>query len=275
MSKYQTNSLFATEEVEKEISCSHIIRVAFESAADAEFDYFVPDEIWPIEAGQRVEVPFGRKNKFEVGFCTQSDVRPEESFIARRIGQKLKRVIRLIDKEPLLDYEMMELARWISDYYVCPLGQVSAAMVPSAVKRGAGVKTQRYVYLRASDANIEKNISKLRGKKQKLIVKFLDGRGASSVNDAVEMRSLIEAVGCGNEPIKRLAEKDIVKIARKTILKSLPVIPKWMSIKAEQVVLNDDQRKALAHFETVIDSGEFGVTLLYGVTDSGKTELYM
>ncbi len=264
-----------TEEVEEEISCSHIIRVAFESAADSEFDYFVPDEIWPVEVGQRVEVPFGRKNKYEAGFCTQSDVRPEESFIARGVGRKLKRVTRLIDKEPLLDSELMELARWISDYYVCPLGQVLAAMVPSAVKRGAGLKTQKYVYLKAGSADIEKNIKELRGKKQKQIVKFLDGKRASSVNDAVEVRSLLEAVGCGNEPIKRLAEKDIVKIARKTILKSLPVIPKGMSIKTEQVVLNDDQRKALAHFERVIDSGEFGVTLLYGVTDSGKTELYM
>jgi primosomal protein N' (replication factor Y) len=275
MSKYQTNSLFTIEDAEEEISCSHIIRVAFESAADAEFDYFVPDEIWPVEVGQRVEVPFGRKNKPEAGFCTQSDVRPGESFIARGVGRKLKRVTRLIDKEPLLDSELMELARWISGYYVCPLGQVLAAMVPSAVKRGAGVKTQKYVYLRAGSTDIEKNIKELRGKKQKQIVKFLDGRRASSVNDAVEVRGLLEAVGCGNEPIKRLAEKDIVKIARKTILKSLPVIPKGMSIKTEQVVLNDDQRKALAHFETVINSDEFGVMLLYGVTDSGKTEIYM
>ncbi len=275
MSKYQTDSLFATEEVEKEISCSHIIRVAFASAADREFDYFVPDEIWPIQVGQRVEVPFGRKDKSEAVFCTQSDVPPEDSFIARGTGRKLKRVTKVIDKEPLLDSELMELARWISGYYVCPLGQVLAAMVPSAVKRGAGVKTQRYVYLRAGAADIEKTIDELRGKKQKQIVKFLDGRGASSANDAVEIRGLLEAVGCGNEPIKRLAEKQIVKIVRKTILKSLPVIPKWMSIKAEQVVLNDDQRKALAHFETVIGSDEFGVTLLYGVTDSGKTELYM
>jgi len=67
MSKYQTGSLFSVE-VEKEVSCSRIIRVAFESAADTEFDYFVPDEIWPIEVGQRVEVPFGRKTNPKLGF---------------------------------------------------------------------------------------------------------------------------------------------------------------------------------------------------------------
>ncbi|MFZ2145920.1 MAG: primosomal protein N' [Sedimentisphaerales bacterium] len=276
MPKYQSSNLFE-QEVEQ-TSCQHIIRLAFESAADAEFDYFVPDEIWPIKVGQRVEVPFGRKDKSEAGFCTQSDVQPEESFIARGTGRKLKRVTGIIDKEPLLETELMELARWISGYYVCPLGQVLAAMVPSAVKRGAGVKTQKYVYLTVSAAGIEKSIKELRGKKQNQIVEFLHGRGASSSNDAVELRDLLETVGCGNEPIKRLAEKQIVKIVQKTILKSLPAIPKGMSIKTEQVILNDDQRKALAHFEAVVSktgSGEFGVTLLYGVTDSGKTELYM
>jgi len=275
MSKYQTNSLFGKEEVEEEVSCSHIIRVAFESAADTEFDYFVPDKIWPVQLGQRVEAPFGKKNKSETGFCTQSDVRPEESFIARRVGRNLKIVNRLIDNEPLLNLELMELARWISDYYVCPLGQVLAAMVPSAVKKGAGVKKQQYVYLRGGSADVEKNIKQLRGKKQKRIVTFLEERGASSINNAVEIRNLLKTIGCGNDPIKRLAKKDVVKIAHKTVLKSLPVIPGWMSTSTEEVALNDDQRKALAHFETEINSGKFGVTLLYGVTDSGKTELYI
>ena len=67
MSRYRTDSLFTSEQVEEPV-CSHIIRVAFESAADTEFDYFVPDELWPVGPGQRIEAPFGRKNKSEVGF---------------------------------------------------------------------------------------------------------------------------------------------------------------------------------------------------------------
>jgi len=61
MSKYQTDSLFATEEAEEGGFCHHIIRVAFESAVDTEFDYLVPDELWPVKVGQRIEAPFGRK----------------------------------------------------------------------------------------------------------------------------------------------------------------------------------------------------------------------
>ena len=54
-----------------------------ESAADTEFDYAVPDEIWPIQVGQRVEVPFGKKNKIETGFCVVADVPRETDDYAR------------------------------------------------------------------------------------------------------------------------------------------------------------------------------------------------
>ena len=148
MSKYQTNSLFVTEDVQQS-KCSHIIRVAFETAADMEFEYLVPDEFWPIEVGRRIEAPFGRKNKLEEGFCVEVVAEGQERKGKKGVKRefKLKRISRVIDKEPLLNAKLMELARWISGYYVCPLGQVLAAMVPGAVKKGAGVKTEKQIYL--------------------------------------------------------------------------------------------------------------------------------
>jgi len=274
MRKYQTKKLFA-EEIE-ETPCRHIIRVAFESAADSEFDYGVPDEIWPIQAGQRVEVPFGRKNKLEKGFCVEADIPLEKSFAAHDKGHKLKIVTRVIDKEPLLDLELMDLAKWISSYYVCPLGQVLAAMVPAAVKKGAGVKTQQYVYLTTGDAEAEKIIDKLRGNKQKHIIKYLVEQKALDCDSAIELQNLLDAADCGKQPLKKLAEKKLLKITHKTILKSLPAIPKSMSFKPKgHILLNDDQKKVLDSIKAQIDSNKFGVTLLHGVTDSGKTELYI
>ncbi|MHC4488988.1 MAG: primosomal protein N' family DNA-binding protein, partial [Planctomycetota bacterium] len=281
MSRYRTDSLFADVDSRfrgnnKPVVYNHIIRVVFESAADAQFDYAVPDELWPIRAGQRVEVPFGKKNKLQTGFCVavegqrQSDKGVEAQSRERRF--KLKSIEKVIDDKPLVDSELMELARWISSYYVCPLGQVLAAMVPSAVKRGAGVKTQKYIYLAEG---VDEAIEQLRGKKQKQIVEYLHGRGALNSENALELQGVLEAIGCGKEPVKRLAEKQIVKIAQRTILKSLPAIPKGFLIKTERIVLNEDQRKALVHIKDEINSGKFGVTLLHGVTDSGKTELYM
>ncbi len=184
----------------------------------------------------------------------------------------MKCVSKVMDEGPLVDAGLMELAGWISSYYVCPLGQVLAAMVPGAVKKGAGVKTQRYVYLAEGNQAATKG---LRGGKQKLIADFLRGRQAVSTESGLEMQVVLDAVGCGAEAIKRLAEKGIVKIGRRQILSALPAIPEGLAIPALEVKLNEDQKAVMAHLEGRIASGEFGVTLLHGITDSGKTEVYI
>jgi primosomal protein N' (replication factor Y) len=281
MKKFGNENLFAEmnshqQAKDTEGIYDHVIRVAFESAADTEFDYGVPDEIWPIRVGQRIEAPFGRKNKLEKGFCVETDVPIEQSFAAQDKGHKLKTVTNVLDKEPLLDSELMDLARWISSYYVCPLGQVLAAMVPAAVKKGAGVKTQQCVYLKINAAETEKINDQLRGKKQKLIIKQLLRMQAFDPDSAIELQNLIKAAECGKEPLKRLAEKQLLKITQKTILKSLPAIPIGMSIKPERnILLNKDQQNVLDSIKAQLASDKFGVTLLHGVTDSGKTELYI
>jgi len=274
MSNHGVDMLFDTD-IEQEIPCSYIIRVAFESGVDKEFDYFVPDELWPIKAGQRVEVPFGRKDKLQIGFCVVTDISHREHREAQRRKAKkykLKKVSRVVDKEPLLNDELMELARWISSYYICPLGQVLAAMVPSAVKKGVGIKKQKLVYLSVDYKEMSKQ---LRGKKQKQIVEFLQNKKVFDIESAIETQKLLGEIGCTNAPLKKLAENRIIKITEQEILVSLPVIPDGLSLKTETICLNEEQEKALVHFQSQIDSEKFAVTLLYGVTDSGKNEVYI
>jgi len=275
MSKHEEKGLFPGVEIKAETAYGHIVRVAFETAADREFDYAVPDELWPVQVGQRVEVPFGKKNKLEVGFCVEADVPLRESFAGPGRKRKLKQVIRVADKEPLIGSELLGLARWIGEYYVCPLGQVLAAMVPTAVKKAVGARTSRYVYLSVDPQNAAETIERLRGKKQKQIAKYLQEKGAVNPQAALELPAVLQVVGSTKEPVKKLAEKQIIKLVEKTVLRSLPAIPKGMSLTTEKVVLNEDQQKAFYRLKEKIDSGKFGVTLLHGVTDSGKTELYI
>ncbi|MHC4155851.1 MAG: replication restart helicase PriA [Planctomycetota bacterium] len=270
MAKYQGESLFGMGAV-SEPACNHIARVAFESAVDTEFDYAVPDELWPVHLGQRVEAPFGKQNRLEVGFCVGEDIPLAESFVGRGKAKQLKQISRVVDAEPLLHAKLMELARWISEYYVCPLGQVLAAMVPAAVKKGIGEKTQKFVYLAVSKGDIQKRL----GRKQRLVVEHLEEKQALLPQAAVDLEKVRQSVGCTDSPIKKLAESQIIKVVRRTTLRALPAVPETMTIATEKVVLNSDQRTALAHFAAEIESGRFGVTLLHGVTDSGKTELYI
>ncbi len=269
--KQVTPSLFA-EEKPPEPTGTHIVRVALESAADTEFDYLVPDALWPIEVGRRVEVPFGKGNRKAVAFCVEADVAAEKSFAAGGGKVRLKRVSKLVDEQPLLGPELMALARWISQYYVCPLGQVLAAMVPGAVKRAAGVRRQRCVYL-AGPA--EQVAAELRSSKQKEIVAALEQERALSPESAVEIGALTAQVDCRPPTVKRLADKQIVKVVERKVLSALPVVPPGMANEAHEVVLNADQACALEQIIGRIDTGGFGVTLLHGVTDSGKTELYI
>ena len=268
--KHKTPSLFADDEPQPPVG-THIIRVALESAADTEFDYLVPDELWPVQVGQRVEVPFGRGNKAEEGFCVEADLARDAAFGSEDRGIRLKAVTRVVDETPLLAPQLMELARWIGDYYVCPLGQVLAAMVPGAVKRAAGVRRQRLVYL-VSPPDVTEA---LRGPKQKKLVALLRQREAVAAESAVEIEWLLAQADCRSPTLKNLAEKGVVKISVKKVLSALPVIPEGMTAAPHDVVLNEDQHRALDHIRRQIETGRFGVTLLHGVTDSGKTELYI
>ena len=98
---------------------------------------------------------------------------------------------------------------------------------------------------------------------------------AFEIESAIELNELLEAVGCTDVPVKNLVEKQIIKIAQRTVLRSLPAMPEGMLIKHEKVILNDDQQKALTNIISRINEDKFGVTVLFGVTDSGKTELYI
>jgi len=234
MARSKTKSLFPLEPEEPQLPYNHTIRVVFESAADIEFDYAVPDPLWPVPIGQRIQVPFGKTNKLQPAFCVEVDPesgasdKPAKTF-------KLKYVKDVIDQEPLLDSQLVELARWISNYYVCPLGQVLAAMVPAAVKKGAGVKTRKYAYLTETD---QETLARLRGAKQRAIVKLLSDRKALDGDSAVELSELTAAAASTTEPVKRLIERQIVKIVQRKFVTALPAIPEAASAEPLPVTLN-------------------------------------
>ncbi len=246
-----------------------VVRVALNTGADALFDYRLPEELGGVEPGRRVEVPFGKGNRLEEAFVVEVGPEPEKKTQGR--GFRLKEVKRIVDAEPLVAGELFELARWISRYYVCPLGQVLSAMVPAAVKQDAGVRTQMFVSL---GADYTEQV-KLSSAKQKALVEALRLAGAVSDETALDKETLLETADCTDGPLKQLVRKGLAVITRRAVLQTLPSVPKGLATESGPVVLNNDQHKALSHITSQIGSGEFGVTLLHGVTDSGKTEVYI
>lgn len=255
----------------KKIPCSKIVTVALDTGVDNVFDYLLPDKLGQVQPGQRLEVPFGRADKLTTGFCIEVK-NAEACKIPKR---KLKFVKKVLDAEPLLDGRLLEFGKWISDFYVCPLGQVLSAMVPAAVKKGTGVKKLKHVFLVVDEKNLDELMGKLRGRKQKQIIQALQNANAFDAKSAVELKSLLEQLNIGDSPLNKLAEAGIIKLTSRTFLRELPIVPKGLLLKTAAVILNNDQQKALAEIEKRMDSGSFSVVLLHGVTDSGKTEVYI
>ena len=94
---------------------------------------YTPNENEKAEIGKRVEVPFG--NRKLTGFITGiTDTAPEDV-----PKEKIRAVRRIVDEEPLLTAELFSLAKWMADYYLCPLGEIVSAMIPSGRREtGAG-----------------------------------------------------------------------------------------------------------------------------------------
>lgn len=102
------------------------------------FDYTVPESFRSTLApGMRVRVPLGRGNRTVVGYCVRVDNR-----LAKDLGShRLKDIQSLVDHAPLLSPSMLRLTEWMSEYYLCPWGQVLEAVVPAGVRHQAGTRS--------------------------------------------------------------------------------------------------------------------------------------
>ena len=80
-----------------------------------------------------MRVPFGRGNRSVVGYCVAVGTKPTG-------GRKLKSVAGVLDRQALISPSMLRLARWMADYYLCPLGQALEAIVPAGVRHDVGTR---------------------------------------------------------------------------------------------------------------------------------------
>lgn len=267
MGRRTIDSLFGSEQTKP--ADGRVIRAAFNTGADALFDYWLPSGLGTVRPGQRVRVPFGRTNRILEAFVVE--VEPADSPWQKPRAFDLKTVREILDEEPLLDEPLMDLAKWISSYYVCPLGQVLAAMVPAAVKKEAGVRREVRIYL----AGGLPNDLKLSSGPQRTIVRLLQEAGAVSEETAMEKTILLERAGCTEGPLKKLLRERVLTCAVRYGLRPLPIVPEGLREQAEAIGLTEDQQRALTHLQSQLQAGKFAVTLLHGVTDSGKTEVYI
>ena len=249
---------------------AHIVRVAFENGADQLFDYAVPKTLTELlQPGHRLRLPFGKGNRSQIAFAVEF---PQTTSV-----RHLKTITEIVDLEPLINPRLMQLARWMSQYYCAPLGTVLSAMVPAAVKYQVGVKKNHYVRL------TEKALRRLRTEekiklspKGRAVLDLLFNHSPAHPS-AMALNEVTSKLNCTRAPITTLARAGLIEITQKLQLPA-PESPLLAPAEPESLPhpqLNPDQQKALETAQILIDQHDFHALVLHGVTGSGKTEIYM
>ena len=244
--------------------------VALDQSIDRVLDYSIPKTLeTSLRIGQRVIVPLGRKNKPSRGYVVS--IHPNSDY------PKIKALRAIDDERVLVDGGLMELARWISRYYVAPLGAVIESMVPAAVKKKIGIGYSQIVRAAKSREELQATLEKTKAPKRRAIIARLL---QVPDDESIELVRLAGESGATPPTVRKLARLGLISI------KSEPDMPRFRESVANsarlgeaiesQIELNDDQRKTFAALQPRItpDAG-FSVNLLYGVTGSGKTEIYL
>lgn len=237
-----------------------IAKVIVDLALDREFDYLVPPELENVlQIGSPVIVPFGRR---EVkGFILDFAERSEHT--------NLKPVKALSGKKGLLDANVLKLARWVADYYIAPIELTIRTVLPAAVRRKpSGFKETLHVTA-AERAAHDEEIERLRQRapKQAGVLDLL------RLHPNPSLAHLAKEAGVTTAVIRGLEKKKFVTIGRQTVTRDPHA--RDVVVPSQPHELMPQQQAAMEAVREAVDAEKPPVLLLFGVTGSGKTEVYL
>lgn len=231
------------------------------------FTYAVPVEMQhrPV-VGQRVVVPFGRR-KYYTGIIACVHEEMQSSFTIREIHS-------LPDEKPVVTPQQLKLWEWISFYYLCPLGDVCNAALPTLMKPQD--LTNRYqpkeelcyqLNKEIDDSIADKLLSK--AKKQAALLATIRLILSTSEREMISRQELSLLPEYNPIILKGLTEKGILTVYTRQRSR----LADDMAPLRKPYPLSDAQQKAMVELTELLTEKE--TVLLHGVTSGGKTEIYI
>lgn len=234
---------------------------------DKPYDYLIPRELADlVKPGVRVYVPFSQGNRRSEGIVLA---------LSDSSGyDRLKAILSVLDEEPVLSEEQIRLALFMRDRFFCTVYDAVKAMLPAGLwfdsdgKRRVNDKMVEMARLAISpeDAAVIAENKRRRSPQQANLLDLLCSF------EALPSHELMRFTGASRQSLKSLCTAELVELYQREVYRR----PQIHAEEAESLpVLNAEQAAAFAGLSELARSGKASAALLFGVTGSGKTSVYI
>ena len=247
--------------------CSVILRGAVRQT-DNLYTYRVPEDLRAdAYVGSLVNVPFGKGDNQRCGVIV--DIK--DSFEGDE--GSIKDIASFISSKPVLNSDQIALIDKISDRFNCTKGDVVELMVPSCV---VNHKNPLEVFVELVSSETARDVLDseiLRSQAHINILEYLLERGKCT------RKELMSSLSCSSSQVKALEDKGLIKLLKEPSDNEIPrmAIPNEVPEGkfTEEYDLSDEQKEAVGEILKGIDERKDNTYLLFGITGSGKTEVYL
>ena len=243
------------------------------------FTYAVPDGM-AVQVGVRVLVGFGRSKTYLGIVARVHDREPE--------GYEVKAILQVMDAEPIVNDAQLRLWHWIADYYMSPIGDVYKAALPAGLKSEDGYrpKTETYIrltpqYRNTTALHIALNVLSRAKKQLEAFTEYLALSHWDEVADDGEQSSGITPVEVTREELMNSSQasaETIKQLEKRQMLECYEVEVGRLNHGGEyrpELIAPLSAPQQDAYNAILMSMMKKPVTLLHGVTGSGKTEIYI
>ena len=237
-----------------------LARVIVNLSLDKTFDYRVPPRlIKKIRIGSMVNLPFGkgRQTGYVISFPKNSPI------------DQLKEIDSLVEDREMLSPTLVRLGEWMADYYCCTIEQAMRSLLPAVVRGGKVKKKKRKIVCLSKKVDLAKLLERLEEKapRQAAAIKHL-----SKYKECL-LSSLIQVSKVSYKAIQTLEKQQVLSVEdsihERDPLANIAVLP------SQPLSLNAEQQGALNQITKSFDHDRHKAFLLFGLTSSGKTEVYL
>ena len=242
------------------------------------FTYAVPASMQSaVRVGMRVLVPFGRSKTYLGIVARLHDERPQ--------GYEVKSVAQLMDSEPIITPQQLQLWQWIADYYLAPIGDVYKAALPAGLKAEDGYRPKTETYIRLTPAyqneaalHVALNVLARAPKQLEAFVEYLALSGWDQMDGGRMMGEVGEITREELMNASHASATTLQLLEKRGMLETYEVEVGRLNHGGDyhpELIKPLNSAQQTAYNSILMSMMKRPVTLLHGVTSSGKTEIYI